>query len=273
MDPEVEGQGNSDPVVESQDSQVSGQESTTENQESNGNPAWRSALDNIPPEFHPHLEKSFGDWDKGVQNRFEKVQQEFAPYKEFAELGVKSDELSQGMQLLHMFTTQPKELFDYLQTQFNFGQAESQGQQKAEEQDYDLSNEEYDLEKDPRFIELSKKASFAEQAIIENQNIQIQAQVKAEVDNEVKAVTEKFPGLNIADVAAMANGMAGDGMPDLMKAAERMASYLPKDRVSDSAPPVLSGNRGLPAQNTDFGKMTSQERAKFVADRMAALQS
>jgi hypothetical protein len=282
MDEELgnNGQGDSSPEVESIDSQVSGSESTTENsqEESSRNPAWGEALNAIPPEFHPHLEKHFSDWDKGVQNRFQKVQQELAPlsaYKEFAELGLKSEDINEAMQIRHLLNTQPRDLYEYLEKQHNFGQ-ESQGQKNAETPDYDLSNEEYDLEKDPRFLAVQQQAAFAQQAIQENQRIQTEAKIQSEIDTEVKAIQSNpaYEGLKIQDIAAFAAGLpTANQQGSLIAAAERLAAYLPKERVSDSAPPVLSGNRGLPAQPMNFGKMSPDERAKFVADYMKAQDS
>lgn len=284
--PENYGQGESGPDTSSStedssfDSQstaeIQGQESGSE---VTRNPAWESALSAIPPEFHSHLEKNFSEWDKGVQNRFQKVQQELAPLKpfeEFAKLGVDSKEISEAMQIRHLLNTQPRDLYDYLVKQHNFGQ-ESQGQQKAEAPDYDLSNEEYDLEKDPRFQKVAQEAQFARAAIEENQRIQTEAKIQAEIDTEVKEITTKYPALKIQDVAAFAAGMPnGNQKGALIAAAERMAAYLPKPvepRVSDSAPPVLSGNRGLPSPQTNYGKMTSEDRSKLVAELIAAQSS
>jgi hypothetical protein len=284
MDEELgnDGQGNSGPEVGSTDSysvdsQVSGSESTTENSqsESSRNPAWESALSAIPPEFHSHLEKNFSEWDRGVQNRFEKVQQELAPlkaYQEFAELKLNPKDINEAMQIRHILNTQPRDLYEYLAKQHNFGQ-ESQGQQNAETPDYDLSNEEYDLEKDPRFLAVKQQAEFAQSAIQENQRIQTEAKIQAEIDAEVKSIQSNpaFNGLNIQDIATFAQGLPNANQKgSLIAAAEKLAAYLPKERVSDSAPPVLSGNRGLPAQPTNYGKMTGEERARLVADYMKA---
>lgn len=279
--PENYGQGESGPAESEIDTSVvddspsTTNETQTEESGNSRNPAWGEALDAIPPEFHPHLEKHFSDWDKGVQNRFQKVQQELAPlsaYKEFAELGLKSEDINEAMQIRHLLNTQPRDLYEYLAKQHNFGQ-ESQGQKNAEAPDYDLSNEEYDLEKDPRFLAVKQQAEFAQQAIQENQRIQTEAKIQSEIDAEVKQIqgNPAFAGLKIPDIAAFAAGLpTANQKGSLLAAAERLAAYLPKERVSDSAPPVLSGNRGLPAQPTNFGKMSSDERAKFVADYMKA---
>jgi hypothetical protein len=282
MDEELENNGQGESGPESTTTSDFDSQSTTDNsqgssgEEFTGNPAWKAGLEPIPQEFHPHLESVFGEWDKGVQTKFQKVQQELAPlkaYKEFADLGVPTNELQEAMQIRHLLNTQPKDLYEYLQKQHNFGQ-ESQGQKNAETPDYDLSNEEYDLEKDPRFQAVAQQAQFAQAAIQENQRIQMEAKIQQEIDSEVKVVQEKFPGLKISDVATMAQGLPNANQKGaLIAAAERMAAYLPKERASDSAPPVLSGNRGLPSPTTNYGKMTSEERSKLVADLISAQQS
>lgn len=279
--PENYGQGESGPEVTSTDnSEVTDYSQSTTNEtqtEESGsrNPAWESALEAIPQEFHSHLEKNFSEWDRGVQNRFQKVQQELAPlkaYQEFAELGLKPEQINEAMQIRHILNTQPRDLYDWIQKQHNFGQ-ESQGQQKAETPDYDLSNEEYDLEKDPRFLAVKQQAEFAQSAIQENQRIQTQAKIQSEIDAEVKQIQENpaYSGLKIQDIAAFAQGLpTANQKGSLLAAAERLAAYLPKERVSDSAPPVLSGNRGLPTSPTNYGKMSPEDRAKLVADYMKA---
>lgn len=241
------------------------------------NPAWESLLSAVPQEFHNHLKSGLSEWDKGVQNRFQKVQQQYAPlkaYEEFATLGVKPDEISEAMQIRHAMQSDPASLYKWLEESYNLGQ---QGQGQEEPEELELSETD-SFFKDPRYLELKQKADFAEQAISQFNQQAVSNKVSEQVNTETKAVQEKFPGLNIAEVATYALGMSQqDGsMPDLMKAAERMAGFVPNaappaERVSDTAPPVVSSNGGLPIPATkSLGSMSSDERSKLVADLIKA---
>lgn len=248
-------------------SQESGQTS-----ESNGNPAWDSLLSAVPEEFHNHLKTGFGEWDKGVQNRFQKVQQQYAPlkaYEEFATLGVQPTDINEAMQIRHAMQNDPASLYKWLQDSYNLGQA-SQGQEEIEEVELSETDAFFN---DPRYVELQNKANFAEQAIKQFNQQAVTSKVAEQVDTETKAVQEKFPGLNIADVATYALGLSknDNSMPNLMQAAERMASFVPNaappvERVSDTAPPVISGNRGLPMNKINYGAMSSDDRSKLFAE-------
>lgn len=282
MLPESYGQGYNSPEVqqESQDFIEPDNSGTAEiaQETSNRNPAWEQALSSVPEEFHSHLEKHFGEWDSGVQKRFEKVQQEFSPYKEFAELKVPPTDIQQALKVYQAINTQPKAVYEYLREQFNFGVDESQGQREAEKpvEDYDLSDE-TDITKNPVFQQMAEKASRAEQFVNDFQRQQEQARIDAEVATEAQAVEKAFPHLDIQAVATMAigNARSTNAMPDLMNAAKYLDSLIPKARVSDSAPPIVAGgSRGIPQQpEKHFGDMTSEERGQYIANRMAAVNS
>lgn len=255
-------------------------ESASTGQESgqtNGNPAWDGLLSAVPQEFHNHLKAGFGEWDKGVQNRFQKVQQEYAPlkaYEEFAKLEVKPEDISEAMQIRHAMQNDPASLYKWLQDSYNLGQ---QGQGQEEIPELELSETDAFFQ-DPRYIELQNKANFAETAIKQFNQQAVTSKVTAQVQTETAAVQEKFPGLNIADVATYALGMSrnDNSMPDLMKAAEKMAGFVPNSappvqRASDTAPPTISSNGGLPIPATkSLGSMSSDERSAYVADLIKA---
>jgi hypothetical protein len=105
-----------------------------------------------------------------------------------------------------------------------------------------------------------------------------QAEADKAVAQEAKAVESKFPHLDLADVAtfAMGNARQTNGVPNLMAAAEYLNNLVtPKTRVSDTAPPIVSGgNRGIPQPPAKHpGDMTPDERSEYIATRMAALQA
>lgn len=281
--PESYGQGfeapNTSEVTGGEEIQSTTNEETTETQ-SNRNPAWESALAAIPPEFHSHLESHFSEWDKGVQKRFEKVQQDFSPlkaYKEFADLNVPTTDIQEALKFYQAVNTQPKAVYDYLQKQYNYQNENSQGQREEQVEDYDLS-EEVDLSKNPQFKAMAEKAEAAEKFMQQVQQKERQDAANKAVDAEANKVKEAYPHLDIADVAtfALGNAKQNNVMPDLMAAAEYLSKLVtPQTRASDTAPPIVSGgNRGIPQPPAKHpGDMTSDERSAYIAARMAALNA
>src|SRR4029078_3596605 len=50
-----------------------------------GHPAWRQILDQIPEEYHDSIIPELQRWDAGVSRRFQRIHDEYAPYKELGE--------------------------------------------------------------------------------------------------------------------------------------------------------------------------------------------
>lgn len=257
------------------DSNIEESQGTTESTGAgSGNPAWDEALNFVPEEFHPKLKEVYGNWDKGVQSRFESVQQKYSPYNEFIELGVSKEDIAEAMQIRHLLNSQPKDVYDWLASKHEFGQNESQGQQEAEPQDYDLSAEN-DLTKNPQFAQMSQQLKGAVGFIQNLQQTQLQERINRETEAQVQAIEQKYPGIDMSAVATFAMGQAANtnSTPDLLAAADYLNSLIPQQRVSDTAPPVISGgSRGVPqTPQKPYGNMSADDRAKIIADYAAGL--
>lgn len=269
--PENYGQGDyvaEDSVTES----TAGTVEATETSEMN--PIWEKALESIPNEFHSFLTPTFKNWD----DNYAKDKAELANYKQYTPLlehKVPFQDIESALELSQLIQTRPRDVYDYLQKQFNFSPEEAAAVIKEQEEEvFDLSAEgKYDIQKDPAFQQVSNELKTMQQYAAQQQNAVTQAQMRTQVDSEITQIKQQFPMLEISDVARYATGMSATSgeMPNLIEAAQAMAKYLPKERESDGAPPIMSGgNRGLPSEKPDFGKMTSEERTAFVAQAMAA---
>lgn len=264
--PEDYGQGEAGPDNGADSTAVESNDSSEESV----NPYWTSALENIPKEFHSQLTPTFKEWD----NNYAKDKEELAkykPYSEFVTRGVPVEDIDQSLELARIYQQQPRDLFNYLAQQYNFT-LEEKAAQEEEEEVLDLSQEGFNIEKNPQFQQMRQELSMFQQQQQQQAQQRIETEMRAQVDNEVAQVKNDFPMLDIADVAAMATGMANStgGMPNLLEAAKHMSRYLPQERASDSAPPTLSGNRGIPSNKPNYGAMTSEERSKLVADMVEA---
>jgi hypothetical protein len=78
------------------------------------NPAWEKALSVIPQDLHSQVIPTFREWDQN----FQKVQQGYAPYKQFADSGMKPEQLQQAVQLMQALEQNPEGVYKLLHQEF-----------------------------------------------------------------------------------------------------------------------------------------------------------
>lgn len=267
--------------TESTDTSVDNEAVDASTSQVNDNPAWNDALSSVPEEFHGHLKGEFSKWDKYTQE----VQQKFAPFKEFAEHGVSRDDIDQSMQLAHLFQTNPRGVFDFLNTQYNYipatqqtpqqGQNNSQGQQQSENFDISgLENAEFDISKDPRFQQVAQQAQLANQLAVQMQNQQIEQQVNAQLNTEITQLQSNYPHIPHQEIIkrAIANASVTGGREDLSAAAKELDGMGWFRKSGTPAPPNLSGggNRSLPSSQVNPSTMSKADRTAHVAELLRA---
>lgn len=262
-----------DQVVDTSTTDTSGGDTTS--QDISDNPAWNDILNPVPQEFHPHLKEHLSKTDKYTQQ----VQQTYAPFKEFVESGVTKDDIEQSIQLAHLFQTNPRGVFDFLNTQYNYiptnpqqapqGQ-NSQGQTQSNE--FDISGEEntdFDITKNPQFQQVAQQAALATQLATQMQNQQMEQQVNAQIQTEVTQLQQTYPHIPVQEVIkrAVANASIKGGREDLDAAAKELDSMGWFKKPGTPAPPNLSGggNRPLPSSQTSTAAMSPKERTAHVA--------
>jgi hypothetical protein len=76
-----------------------------------GNPAWSTFFDVIPEEFHEKVKPVLQDWDKGVQDRFQKVHSEYEPWKPFVEGKVDPEHAQFALNLLNQLDSDPAQVY------------------------------------------------------------------------------------------------------------------------------------------------------------------
>lgn len=255
------------------------QEVQSEVEEPKDNPAWNDALSVIPEEFHPHLKEHFSKTDKYTQE----VQQRFAPFKEFAETGVKPEEIKEALQFAHFLNTNPRGVFDFLNTQYNYipnadNANQSQGAPAKQEDEIDVDNPliNADLSKNPQFQQIAQQNEALQAAFEADQQAKLEAKMDAQIQAEIQAIQKSYPSLDPREVITRALGKQAAGLTkdvDLAESAKELASMFQAVAPSagSSAPPVL-GRSSLPSSQVKPSEMSREERSKYVAEQIRALQ-
>lgn len=264
-----------DETDESQGQEV---QPVVESEEPKDNPAWNDALSVVPEEFHPHLKEHFSKTDKYTQE----VQQRFAPFKEFAETGVKPEEIKEALQFAHFLNTNPRGVFDFLNTQYNYipnadNANQSQGTPAKQEDEIDVDNPfiNADLSKNPQFQQIAQQNEALQAAFEADQQAKLEAKVDAEIQAEIQSLQKTYPNLDPREVITRALGKQAAGITkevDLAESAKELATmFQAVAPAGSSAPPVL-GRSSLPSSQVRPSEMSREERSKYVADQIRALQ-
>jgi len=211
------------------------------------NPAWTAALEGVPNEFHKNLQEHFGRWDQNYQ----KLAQQYTPYKSFADQRISPQELQQAWQLRGLLDQNPHEVLRRLSTAL--GVKIAQEQQEQEQQ----SSQEPDGEpEDPRWAELNRR-----QEMLNQQNQQVlnyvqqrahQEEVQAaeqEVGQEIEQLKQRHGDFDVVDVLQRASLM---DEPNIELAFQQQQQFLQREfqrtrsTANYRAPLVSPTSGGMP---------------------------
>lgn len=259
---------NTDPVEEPTElapTDTSGEE------DAGGNPAWKDLLANVPDSLHhvitPHLQK----WDKSVENRFQKLQQDssvYEPYKEFVDQGVDPQSIQQAMAVMSMINDNPDQFFREMQTFYKddprFAQQQENSQGQTESLDLGEQQPQFDLESDPRFQTIAQQQEIIAQFLAGQVAEQEQSEADAALDQEVKGLQEKYGAFDEEFVFGLANAGV-----DIEVAVQRYQNLISKARnpvPGSNLPNVVSPGGGVPSTAVDVGEMDRKSTRALIQD-------
>jgi hypothetical protein len=100
------------------------------------NPVWNEALKDVPKEYHNQLLPVFQKWDANHQSGIQKVQSQYAPYKEFVDNGVPADNIRIALGLAQALDENPQAVYQALHQEYGaqFGQNQQLQQQVGQQQ-------------------------------------------------------------------------------------------------------------------------------------------
>lgn len=247
-----------------------------------GNPAWGELLGVLPSSLHsqvtPYLEK----WDKGVQDRFTKVQSEYEPYKPF--VGTDPEQIQASMALAKMIAEDPRSFYDRLGQMYGeqWGLNNGQGPVADDADDYSLDgfddeddDQGIDLESNPLIKQLQEQQGVIAQFLAnELQQKQAAEEAKAveeagnQIQTELSSIAQKY-GMESLDPKAermlLSLALQNEGMT-LEKAAEEVMPLFSQKRPSAV---IVGPGGGLPANNIDTAKLDRKDTRAMVAQILA----
>lgn len=261
---------------EGQEAVPTGQEDTG-SQESGGssfNPAWSDLMGVIPEDLHeqvtPHLQK----WDQN----FDKVQSQYAPYKQFVDAKVSADNIAYALNVMQEIENDPQKIYEalgkYMQENGLLPEAEQNAQGQEQNSDQGQVGEDGlpDISNHPKFQELEKLVQTYGQAFIEQQQRAQEEAEDAELQDQIDTLTEELGEFDVKWVlhAALDAAESGEDVNDLRPFVDQYRQYeqgiIEKSRKP--APTMMPAGGQQPKSEIDFKSMSDGDRRKFIVDRL-----
>lgn len=157
------------------------------------NPAWASHLEKFPEGMRGLARDSFAEFDKGVQSQFEKIHQQYAPYKPFLENKVDPQRLIDAYNFALNLEQDPVGTTKLLAQQLGISLAEAQQVVDEAQQEGDE-----DENVDPRYQQLEQNFQNLSEFIQQQEQQRIaqeqQAQLDAELDSGFAEIESQIGG-------------------------------------------------------------------------------
>lgn len=232
------------------------------------NPAWNPVFEKLPTEFHNMIAPTLREWD----SNFQKVQSQYAPYKQFAEQQIPAEDIQTAMQVANLLQTNPRFVFDKMMEQYGeeWGISGGQGLAEAEEFEEQEPGEgpEFDLERDPRFQHLQQQ----QEAIVQFQQAQMEQQARQQIDQEINrdfaTVEQKHGKLSQDDVNMIVSVAVSQNM-SVPQAADKVFSYRgvqqQQAQQNNSLPNVVPPGGGMPSQAVNPANLDGKATRDLVA--------
>jgi len=234
------------------------------------NPAWNDVLSVLPEQFHQVVTPHFQKWDDSANQRIESVNsqlKEFESYKPFAEHGITSDEIEQGLRLMYEINNNPQNVYNALQNAYNFNQQQAAANEETE------TDEDNPAGLPPEVMEkLSQHDGLLQavsQIVLNDAKAKQDAQADVALETELSQLKEAHGEYDEDYVLTkMMSGMSGE---DAVKSYQALVQSLaPKPFAPNVLGNSSGSGAGLPSNAIDPTKLSGKDTRNLVAQMLAA---
>lgn len=250
-----------------------------QNENTGGNPAWSGLLGSLPEGLHGVVRPYLEEWDKGVNNRFQKIHSDYEPlkaYQQFAEQGLTPEALMQAHSLFNLINEDPRRVYDQMGAAFGFNNPEQGRQEQSQGQNLDdfgfeetPDASQVDIENHPKIVEMREKLEQAEQYIQAQYQQELNKQVETELDGEIDSLYEKFnldPNDDRPEQFAMGLALSGMSLEaGFQKYVELTQSILQNDPAR-TAQRILPASGGVPSSKVNPAELNRGETKSLLAN-------
>ena len=227
------------------------------------NPSWQEYLNEIPQEFHDKVTPAFQKWDAGVQERFNRVHQQYEPWKPIIEAGVDPETASFSINLLNAINDNPEQVWKAIGEYYNLAQGSTSGQ--GQEGPEDTEDDPYD----GRLSQIERQNQIMAQHLIRQREQELEAQASKELDRELTELRNKNKTRgDFNEQFVLAQMQAGKSSEEAVEAYYQFRdTELKKYR---QMPLIMGSGGGVPQfGNTDVRKLSDKQTGDLVVQMLA----
>lgn len=221
-------------------------------------------LNGVAEEDRPIVGKYINDWDKGVQQRFQQIHDEYAPFK-----GLDPDDVQTALQLKNMLDNEPEFFYETIK---NF--LAEQGIEVNEQEEIPGSGLPPEYEGLPpalleRLGTVEQALSVFGQSLMDDRQSQQEAAEMAELDSVMDALHNEY---GTFDDRWVLSRIAGGQDPEsaVQEYAEWVNELVSSHGGRVSAPPIMGGSGQVPSGQVDVSKLSRGQTVDMVAKILQA---
>jgi len=226
------------------------------------NPAWNDLLGVVPQELHSQVTPHLQNWDRNVQQRFEKVQSEYEPWKPVIGSGFNPEDAQFALNLLNALQSNPRDVYDRLGEYYKFNnpdglQGQGQGEPPTEDNPY---------AKD--IAELRQQNQQLAELMYQQRQAEMAQQADSQLDAELSALKQKYGDYNEKFVVAQM--MAGTSAEE---AVQQYFAWRDQELQRNIPKPLILGAGGsVPNGGIDPRKLDDKGTKSLIVDMLKAAQ-
>lgn len=227
-----------------------------------GNPAWQPFLEAVPQELHQKITPLLQEWDKGVNDRFQKVHSEYEPWKPIIGAAGDPQTAQYALNLLDAMYNNPEVIYEALKSKYNFGETkpeEQQGNGNGQGQN-GPTQEPWES----RYNQLNQQQAQIAEYLLNKQRAETEAQQDALLEKELSGLKQKYGDYDERYVLALMQGGASaeDAVKQFQQFQEETAkNYRPK-------PLIMGGGGQFPGGNFNPAKASEGQVSDLVVQML-----
>jgi hypothetical protein len=216
-------------------------------QGNDGNPAWQPFLEAVPQEYHAKVTPLLQEWDKGVNDRFQKVHSEYEPWKPIIGAAGDPQTAHYALNLLDTMYNNPEVIYQALKDKYNFDAKSEEQQGNGNEQGQNGPTQE---PWESRYNQLNQQQAQIAEYLLTQKRAEMEAQQDALLEQELGSLKQKYGEYDERYVLALMQGGASaeDAVKQFQQFQEETAkNYRPK-------PLIMGGGGQFPGGNFNPAK-------------------
>lgn len=236
-----------------------------------GNPNWQPFLDVLPSSLHTTVTPVLQQWDQGVQQRFQEINEQYAPYeayKPFIENQVDPQAMEYAMGIFQQLNENPRAIYDALQQAYSeeWGlNQQSQGDPNGYDQTPSYGEEGYN---DPRVSQLEEGFKQLASVIISEREQQSQVIQFQQEDQQLDTILTGLRGQHGDFNEQIVLGLMLSGMDPVSAVTQYKSDIQAQVEAArrPAAPGIISqGGVAAPAQQNEVRKLDGKNTRAMVA--------